>query len=240
MDHKSAFSKTSFDAALEQDRVAEVWEELWRREDICQKWSLPSPEVSKMLSHCPVATSIALDVGCGAGRHIGILSEHSCCVVGIDTSESAIRTCRSRLVGKAGSVSFVRGTMLQLPFQDRCFGIVLAFNVVYHTTHVLAKRAIDELVRCCKPGGYVLFTLLSTRNRAFGIGSEVERNTFLRRGLPGDNGLIHHFFGAEEVLPLTSHHEVVYLAEAEPLVNGQPDHDGYHWFGAMRIRDGRA
>ena len=51
----------------------------------------------------------------------------------------------------------VQGSILGLPFQDERFDVVCAFDVVEHVEN--DKKAIDEMIRVCKPGGIILVTV---------------------------------------------------------------------------------
>jgi SAM-dependent methyltransferase len=219
--------------AAEEARVGSVWESLWHEKDVRLQWSQPSPEVSWYLNRVAVPEGLAVDVGCGTGRHMEPLLAVAYSAVGLDYSMAALRHARSRCLNLRYA-AFVRGSMFDLPFPDRRFSVVLAFNVVYHASLRGTQRALQELIRCCVPGGAVLVTLLSTRNKTYGLGREVEPGTFVRESEPGDRGVIHHFFTADEIVRSARGARITDMIEREPWVNGTPDPGGHHWFVLLR------
>jgi SAM-dependent methyltransferase len=115
------------------------------------------PATRRLLSLCHVAEAgEVLDVGCGIG--IGpahIARTYNCAVIGVDRSPQMIEWARRR-AGEEGvedRVSFVVADVLSLPFEDGRFDVVIAESVLAFV--VDKERAIAEMVRVTKPGGYV-------------------------------------------------------------------------------------
>jgi SAM-dependent methyltransferase len=94
-----------------------------------------------------------LDVGCGTGVFTELLLD-TCApatIAAIDPAPSQIDYARQRL--SARSVDVRVGDARQMPFADDAFDIVasaLAINFVPD-----AMRALSEMSRVCRPGGYV-------------------------------------------------------------------------------------
>lgn len=97
-----------------------------------------------------------LDVGCGTGdrsmlvaKHLGVKE-----FVGIDhsTESLAIAAATAR---EEGFDRFrpVEGNVLELPFEDASFDVVVSWGVLHHTSDPL--RGFREMVRVCRPGGHV-------------------------------------------------------------------------------------
>src|SRR3546814_2143005 len=72
--------------------------------------------------------------------------------------------------------------MTDLPYADASFDYVLSFNVIYHGDAGVVGRAVAEIYRVLKPGGLFHGTLLSKRNRNYGLGREIAPDTFVIDG----------------------------------------------------------
>jgi arsenite methyltransferase len=94
-----------------------------------------------------------LDVAAGTGESACYLQENfGSQVVGIDASDHMVERARKKRAERALSVEFQKGDAHSLPFEDNTFDAVISEC----TTCILDKdRAIREMVRVAKPGGYV-------------------------------------------------------------------------------------
>lgn len=89
-----------------------------------------------------------LDVGCGTGANLLLLSKYGD-AEGVDISEDALAFCRERGLHKVR-----QGAAEQLPYSDGSFDLVTAFDVVEHLDDDLA--GLKEMRRVLRPGGRVL------------------------------------------------------------------------------------
>ncbi len=89
-----------------------------------------------------------LDVGCGTGANLLMLSEYGD-AEGVDVSEDALAFCRERGLNKVKL-----GAAEELPYEDGTFDLVTAFDVVEHIDDDLA--GLREMRRVLRPGGRVL------------------------------------------------------------------------------------
>lgn len=94
-----------------------------------------------------------LDVASGTGESACYLAENfGCSVVGVDASEHMIEKAREKARERGLNIEFKKGDAHNLPFGDDAFDVVISEC----TTCLLDKeRAIREMVRVAKPGGYV-------------------------------------------------------------------------------------
>jgi SAM-dependent methyltransferase len=108
---------------------------------------------SKTLNYCSLAQGAhALDVGCGTGRWVRRLEEHGFSVVGMDQSPEMLSLARKR-----GTLSpMVSGEVQNLPFRDASFEYVSAVTVIQHIPPQEQVRALSEMVRVLRPGGYLV------------------------------------------------------------------------------------
>ena len=96
-----------------------------------------------------------LDAGCGTGGMLDALREAhpECEMTGLDVSGVAVEYCRERGFGHV-----INGSVDGMPFSDASFDMVLSLDVLYHR-EVSEERAVSEIARVVKPGGYVILNL---------------------------------------------------------------------------------
>ena len=99
-----------------------------------------------------------LDVGCGVGTSaIAIARRFGGKVTAVDISPIMLTRASANVqhAGLTGQVTVTYGDILALDFPDHTFDRVIAEAV---TMFVDRLRAVQELIRVCKPGGRVLAT----------------------------------------------------------------------------------
>jgi SAM-dependent methyltransferase len=89
-----------------------------------------------------------LDVGCGTGANLLMLSKYGD-AEGVDISSDALAFCRERGLDKVKL-----GAGEELPYDDGTFDLVTALDVVEHMDDDLA--GLREMRRVLRPGGHVL------------------------------------------------------------------------------------
>ncbi|MFE0042711.1 methyltransferase domain-containing protein [Streptomyces albireticuli] len=94
-------------------------------------------------------TGHGVDVGCGTGHAVAELRAAGLAVVGVDRSNSLVRTARTRFAGS----SYLVGDAMALPFPDGRVGWYRAERLLIHLPD--AARALEEARRVLRPGGRV-------------------------------------------------------------------------------------
>lgn len=97
-----------------------------------------------------------LDAGCGVGTTaIEIARRYGCQVTAIDISADLVERARVNVAAKGvgDAVTVTQGDILDLEFEDDTFDRVIVEAVTMFLDRDVAVR---ELVRVCKPGGYVI------------------------------------------------------------------------------------
>ncbi len=96
-----------------------------------------------------------VDVGCGSGQITRRLAERypTAELVGIDILEGPLAHARTTHAAFAPRMQFVQGDAFDLAFADGTFDLV----VCRHMTQAVPSpdRVLAELLRVCKPGGWV-------------------------------------------------------------------------------------
>lgn len=88
-----------------------------------------------------------LDVGCGTGANLEMLSQFGS-AEGVDVSDEALEFCRRK------GLAVQKGLAEKLPYADEAFDITTALDVVEHLDDDIA--GLKEMHRVTKTGGYSL------------------------------------------------------------------------------------
>ena len=91
--------------------------------------------------------SPVLDLGCGSGALLPLLSAEGRLVVGLDHSPSMLAAAGKHRVRQT---ALIRGDALELPFADHSFGSVVA---TFPAPYILDARTLDEIARILRAGG---------------------------------------------------------------------------------------
>jgi 2-polyprenyl-3-methyl-5-hydroxy-6-metoxy-1,4-benzoquinol methylase len=95
-----------------------------------------------------------LDTCCGLGWGTHIVAGVAASVTAVDLDEGALAFCRD--TWKDANVTFLQGSVLELPFEADRFDVVLCMEAIEHFSVADGRRYLEELRRVCRPGG-VLF-----------------------------------------------------------------------------------
>jgi ubiquinone/menaquinone biosynthesis C-methylase UbiE len=101
-----------------------------------------------------------LDIGVGGGRTTVNLAPRVREYVGVDMDPGMLVACEERFADRPGSVSFLQCNAVSLaPFADSSFDFVIfSFNGIDYLRWPERRRALEEMFRVLRPGGYMLFS----------------------------------------------------------------------------------
>lgn len=141
---------------------------MWKELSTETFWQQPYDQLITRLERNDLSPAMfegkrVLDGGCGSGRLAFVLEKLGASeVVGIDVSAFAIETAeRYREHLGVDAVSFMKGSLLELPFEADSFDVVFSMGVLHHTPDW--KKGLAELVRVLRPGGDGLLMYLNER-----------------------------------------------------------------------------
>lgn len=119
--------------------------------------------------------SSVLIPGFGYGRNAKLFYDAGFEVTGIEISKTAIE--RARKVFKS-DVIIHHGSVTDMPFDKTRYQSVYCYSLI----HLLNKAERIKLIHDCysqlKQNGTMVFVALSVNDKRFGLGEELERNTF--------------------------------------------------------------
>jgi len=175
-----------------------------------------------------------LDLGCGYGRALGLLSE---CgyrnLIGYDPAPGMIAVARERFP----AISFEELTSRHLPLADASVDATLLFSVLTCVPTDLGQRAIvEEVGRVLRPGGlfYISDLWLQTdeRNLERYIRDEPKYGAYGVFDLPEGVTVRHH--DPRWIDTLTRDFDTLALDQIDVVtMNGHPA-KGFQWFGLKR------
>jgi ubiquinone/menaquinone biosynthesis C-methylase UbiE len=93
----------------------------------------------------------ALEVGCGTGLILARVAEQARRAEGVDLSPGMLALAERR------GLTVREASATALPYPDASFDVVYSFKVLAHVPEI--ERALAEMARVCRPGGYVLAEL---------------------------------------------------------------------------------
>lgn len=110
------------------------------------------------LSPKDVAGRLILDVGCGMGRFVDVISRWGGNVVGVDLSQ-AVEAAYANVGGRE-NVRILQADLFRLPFRLGSFDIVYSIGVLHHTPD--CEKAFRQLVPLVHPGGRLCIWVYGT------------------------------------------------------------------------------
>ena len=126
----------------------------------------PWPEVESFLDDR--TADVALDVGCGNGRHAELLAERARRVVGVDVSRGLLAEARARARERSFAVDLLQGDAAALPLDSATVGLGVYVAALHHLpTRTDRIASLDELARVLAPDGRALVSAWSTAHDRF-------------------------------------------------------------------------
>ncbi len=146
-----------------------------------------------------------LDVGCGTGRYSVPLDRAGFTVVGLDLSQTALRSLPPHF-------DRIAADMQKLPLVDQSFDALTCYGALQHLGKEARSNAVLELFRVLKEGGKAFIEVIGVKDMRYGSGTQGEESTFVRQGIRC------HYFSALELSQLFVNSGFVVLDLEDRLV----------------------
>jgi ubiquinone/menaquinone biosynthesis C-methylase UbiE len=114
----------------------------------------------------------------------------------------AIAESKAKSLG-LNNIEFKLHDMRSIPLANDCIDGVICIWVLHHGILADIKATIHEIHRILKPGGMVITDLSSVDTESYGIGKEIECNTFIG-DKKDEEDVFHHYTTRQEVTGLFS------------------------------------
>jgi tRNA (uracil-5-)-methyltransferase TRM9 len=174
----------SLDTHRDPARVRDVYEDIATH--FSKTRAYPWPEVEEFLDGQKQA-SLALDVGCGNGRHSELLADGSERVLALDVSRGLLLEARDR-IGDDARLRLLQGDAASLPLSSACVDVAVYVATLHHLPDRETRvESLRELGRVLAPEGRALVSAWSlTHDRFDGEpGAETGFDTTVDWTLPG-------------------------------------------------------
>jgi 2-polyprenyl-3-methyl-5-hydroxy-6-metoxy-1,4-benzoquinol methylase len=142
--------------------IHEAWEKNYRTEGNERTFEQGFDYIVKVVNQPEGAR--ALDIGCGIGANSVRLARRGYLVSAADYSEPILERARTnvRQKGLDDRIMLGREDILALSYPDDYFDLVLCFGVLMHIPDI--ERAVSELIRVARPGGFVVLEEINMRS----------------------------------------------------------------------------
>ncbi len=126
------------------------------------KWAMETESYTvQLLTSELLKNRLVLDVGCGVGLYIPLVSKYAINVIGLDYSDISLREAKDNIQEmKIDNVHFIHGDAEFLPIFDNQLDVVYSLGVLHHTPNT--AQAIDEIYRVLRPNGVAVVMLYKT------------------------------------------------------------------------------
>lgn len=195
----------------------------------------PDPRLAAQLGQLEARRRSALDLGCGCGRHLLLLTELGWRATGVDWSQEALHVARRRLEGAGLVAELLRCDFRRTPLPTAEFSLIVAINALHHGRLADMRRAVLELKRLLRPGGTGIVSVPGRRNAPpLSAGYWTEDGTVVL-GEGSEAGIPHHFSSPYELEQIFAQFRSFSLdTVVEPLPAGlsplHRDHvNEWHW-----------
>jgi len=128
--------------------------------------------------HLPLKGARLVDIGCGDGALVRLMTREGARVTGIECSESQL--ARARAAEPAGEEDYLPGRAEDLPFEADSLDAAVFFNSLHHVPVESQAKALEEAARVVKPGGVVYVQEPIAAGAHFELMRPIEDETFVR------------------------------------------------------------
>jgi SAM-dependent methyltransferase len=147
-----------------------------------------------------------LDLGCGSGRHISLLTQCGFEAVGLDLASLTFLIARLKPLSKSEKSSqkkppfLIQGSGLFLPFKPSSFQAVIAWGSLHYGSFEHCRRIINGVHSVLEKNGVFWGTLRSMRDTYLKRGKKIGKNQW--EIIEGDIGGAEVTYFSEKNLPL--------------------------------------
>jgi ubiquinone/menaquinone biosynthesis C-methylase UbiE len=210
------------------DTAHEYWDEWWGEAKTRSRWTEADLAVTAFIPVLQArGAKQVMDVGTGIGRHALAYARGGFDVTATDASSTGLEELVRSAAAQNLDVEVHEARFTELPVEDASKDHVLAWNVLYHGDGDVVQKAFNECRRVLRSDGTFQLTMLSKRNRAFGIGNEVRPDTFVDESSKGDKDHPHFYVDAEGLTRMLADSGFAVISLVD--VDQGPPEGAFHW-----------
>jgi len=113
--------------------------------------------------------------GIGYGRNARVFMENNIKVTGIEISPAAIEMAKEYY---SSDMEIFQGSVTDMPFDAHLYEGIFCYGLVYLLNPEQRKKMISDAYNQLKPGGWMVFSVVSKNSSNYGKGKEVGKDTF--------------------------------------------------------------
>ena len=156
--------------------------------------------------------------GFGYGRNARVFYDNGFDVTGIELSKTAIERARKYF---GSDVTIHYGSVTEMPFDKNQYQSIYCYSLVHLLNTAERKKFIDDCYTQLMHKGIMVFVGLSTKDTRFGLGKELERNTF-----HSPHGLNLYFYDEASVKEEFGNYNIL---EAKEINEPEENPSEKHW-----------
>jgi SAM-dependent methyltransferase len=194
----------------------------------------PDLQLSDRLRQIPAKLRLALDLGCGHGRHLCLLASLGWRIVGLDWSAVALEHAKRTVEASGRYARFIAADFRHLPFDKPVFSLIIATRALNHGFIADFRLALTEIKRVLLTGGTAIVSVPTLNNAPLTTDGVWEESGTLVLAHGIEAGIPHHFFSEDEIHTCTQEFDRVQVDRViEPLPDGftaPHEHHLNEWF----------
>ncbi|OHD70190.1 MAG: hypothetical protein A2W19_05225 [Spirochaetes bacterium RBG_16_49_21] len=153
---------------------------------------LLTKELSRLKKPLPLT---AVDIGCGSGRHLKLLSDLGIgYVLGLDSSSNALRMAKKRF-----SWPLLLADASNIPLKDASADIAVAWGSLHYGRKEQLPVMLGEIERILARKGHLFATLRSIRDTHLKTGKHLGNDVWMTR-LDDISGSVVSFYSEDELI----------------------------------------
>lgn len=143
------------------------------------------PAIIERLETQPInENALALDLGCGGGRHSDLLASKGFDTVAVDINPAMLNATRQRLEAKQLPIHLAQMDITRLCFSDKVFDVVVSTGVLHQAKSIEEyDSAVSEVARVLRRGGLFTGNIFTNRvwDETYTVPNEEEPYTVITR-----------------------------------------------------------
>jgi SAM-dependent methyltransferase len=133
----------------------EVWDKVWNTTNVTSDYSLKYLDFMRGIIHILPRDAIVLEAGCGSGQTLRLFPPDNT-TIGLDISPRAL------VITRNNCSAAILGDIFSIPLKDGSCDLVYNSGVIEHFRDPMNARAVREMARVTKKGGYVIVIVPNT------------------------------------------------------------------------------
>ncbi|WP_346353524.1 class I SAM-dependent methyltransferase [Azotosporobacter soli] len=154
--------------------MSTIFEEFYQQGGIASQRRYPNEALMRFIgsnyfsmSHEQRNKLKVLEIGCGSGANLWMLSKEGFDSYGIDIAPTGLKYCHKVMADWGVAAQLFRGDMTAIEFPDQFFDLIIDVVSMQHLNIMEHSKAYSEIYRCLKKGGRLFQYHLGARSVTF-------------------------------------------------------------------------